>query len=166
MLNHSAKASTPIRHSNRIAIAPRKEVQRRRIPVQDRRFLVAEKYDRHISSDSVCQIEEEASMLNHSRVSSLVLLFVIVAALLAACGGTAPAPAGPAATAAEPSAGGILNGVTLPDDAAPPDQQVLIEHYDNTADFTTIDFWESVYKRGGSIADLLTEPLVRINKNV
>jgi len=134
-------------------------------------------------------------MLNHSRVSSLVLLFVIVAALLAACGGTAPAPAGQAATAApaaaaptaaaaapeataapaaaeataapaaEPSAGGILNGVTLPDDAAPPDQQVLIEHYDNTADFTTIDFWESVYKRGGSIADLLTEPLVRINKN-
>src|SRR5262249_58765535 len=37
--------------------------------------------------------------------------------------------------------------------------------YDNTADFTTLDFWESVYKRAGANADLFTEPLVRINKN-
>jgi len=133
-------------------------------------------------------------MQNRSRISSLVLLFVIIAALLAACGGPAAAPTGQAtsapaaavptaapaaaeptaapaaaeptaAPAAEPAAGGIMNGVTLPDDAAPPDQQVLITHYDNTADFTTLDFWESVYKRGGWSADLMTEPLVRINKN-
>jgi ABC-type oligopeptide transport system substrate-binding subunit len=133
-------------------------------------------------------------MLYRSRVSSLVLLFVIVAALLAACGGTAPAPAGQAATApaaaeptaapaaaeptaapaaaeptaapaAEPATGGILNGVTLPADAAPPEQQVYIQHYDNTADFTTIDFFESVYKRGGAVTDILSDPLVRLDKN-
>src|SRR5215211_3992899 len=114
-------------------------------------------------------------MLYHSRVSSLVLLFVIVATLLAACGGTAPAPAGQAtsapaaaaptaAPAAGPSAGGILNGVTLPADAAPPEQQVYVTRFDNTASATTLDFWESVYKRAGG-GDLFTEPLVRINKN-
>jgi len=64
----------------------------------------------------------------------------------------APKPAAPAAPAA-------------PADAAPADQQVLVTAYDNTADFTTLDFWESVYKRGGANADLFTEPLVRINKN-
>src|SRR5207244_7659952 len=52
-----------------------------------------------------------------------------------------------------------------PADAAPADQQVLVTAYDNTADFTTLDFWESVYKRGGARSDLFTEPLVRINKD-
>jgi ABC-type oligopeptide transport system substrate-binding subunit len=37
--------------------------------------------------------------------------------------------------------------------------------YDNTADFTTLDFWQSVYGRAGSNSDMLTETLVRINKN-
>jgi len=39
--------------------------------------------------------------------------------------------------------------------------------YDNSLDFTTMDFMESVYKRGnaGTGSDLMTEPLVRINKN-
>ncbi|HEU5100866.1 MAG TPA: peptide ABC transporter substrate-binding protein [Roseiflexaceae bacterium] len=74
----------------------------------------------------------------------------------------APAPT----TAAEPgAAGGTLNGVTLPADAAPADQQVFVVHYDNTADFTTIDFFESVYKRGGAVADILSDALVRIDKN-
>jgi ABC-type oligopeptide transport system substrate-binding subunit len=78
----------------------------------------------------------------------------------------APAAAEPtAAPAAEPAAGGILNGVTLPADAAPADQQVYVVHYDNTADFTTIDFFESVYKRGGAITDILSDPLVRLDKN-
>jgi ABC-type transport system substrate-binding protein len=105
-------------------------------------------------------------------------------ALLAACGSapavqapeatTAPAAAeataapvaaeATAAPAAE-SSGGILNGVTLPADAAPPEYQVYVTYYDSTADFTTIDFMESVYKRGGATSDLLSEPLVRINKD-
>ncbi|MCA1645746.1 MAG: ABC transporter substrate-binding protein [Chloroflexi bacterium] len=55
----------------------------------------------------------------------------------------------------------------MPADAAPPEQQVLVFPYDNTGDFTTLDFWESVYKRGnsGTGSDLMTETLVRINKN-
>jgi ABC-type oligopeptide transport system substrate-binding subunit len=126
-----------------------------------------------------------------NRTFSIAILCLVFTMILAACGGapaatptTAPAAAEPtaapagaaptaapaaaeatAAPAAEPAAGATLNGITLPADAAPPDQQVYVQHYDNTADFTTIDFWESVYKRGGSVADLLTEPLVRINKN-
>jgi ABC-type oligopeptide transport system substrate-binding subunit len=77
----------------------------------------------------------------------------------------AAAPAQPTAAAAEPAASGdTLNGVTLPADAAPADQQVFVVHYDNTADFTTIDFYEAVYKRG-AIADLLSDALVRIDKN-
>jgi len=77
---------------------------------------------------------------------------------------TAPAAAAqpttaPAAAATQPAA--------LPADAAPPDQQVLVMPYDNSLDFTSMDFMESVYKRGnaGAGADLMTEPLVRINKN-
>src|SRR5436309_1293812 len=76
------------------------------------------------------------------------------------------APAAAEATAAPAAAaGGVLNGVTLPSDAAPPEQQVYVVHYDNTADFTTIDFFESVYKRGGAITDILSDPLVRLDKN-
>ena len=39
--------------------------------------------------------------------------------------------------------------------------------YDNSLDFSSMDFIESVYKRGnpGEGSDLFTEPLVRINKN-
>src|SRR4029079_14066471 len=44
-------------------------------------------------------------------------------------------------------------------------RQFFLFHYDNTADFTTIDFFESVYKRGGSVADILSDPLVRLDKN-
>jgi ABC-type oligopeptide transport system substrate-binding subunit len=112
----------------------------------------------------------------------VLLLFSLV---LAACGGSAPATTVPttapaatqptaaapaaaeptAAPAAEPATGGTLNGVPLPADAAPPEQQVYIVHYDNTADFTTIDFYESVYRRGGAITDVLSDPLVRLDKN-
>jgi ABC-type transport system substrate-binding protein len=116
-------------------------------------------------------------------------------ALLAACGGapatqaptTAPAappttaPAAPPTTApaeaptaapaeaptAAPAAGGIMNGVTLPDDAAPPDYQVYVNYFDNTADFTSTNFMETVYKQGGfgSISNITGEPLVRLNKD-
>src|SRR5919205_219187 len=80
---------------------------------------------------------------------------------LAACGPATAPPAPTATTAPAPAAA----APTLPADAAPPDQQVLVMAYDNTADFTTLDFWESVYKRGGALADLMTEPLIRLNKN-
>src|SRR4051812_12482779 len=77
----------------------------------------------------------------------------------------APAAEPTAAPAAEPAAGATPNGITLPDDAAPADQQVYVVHFDNTADFTTIDFFESVYKRGAAITDILSDPLVRLDKN-
>lgn len=123
-----------------------------------------------------------ARFLRFSPAMVVLLLFSLV---LAACGSSAPATTVPttapaatqptaaapaaaeptAAPAAEPATGGTLNGVTLPADAAPPEQQVYIVHYDNTADFTTIDFYESVYKRGGAITDVLSDPLVRLDKN-
>jgi ABC-type transport system substrate-binding protein len=73
---------------------------------------------------------------------------------------TAPPAAAPPQAAAPAQA-------PLPADAAPPDQQVLVLPYDSTQDFTTLDFFESVYKRGnaGYGSDLMTEPLVRLNKN-
>ncbi|MDQ6674479.1 MAG: peptide ABC transporter substrate-binding protein [Chloroflexota bacterium] len=79
-----------------------------------------------------------------------------------------PSPAGAAATSAPaPAAAAPAAPKPIPADAAPPEQQVLVFPFDNTADFTTLDFWESVYKRGNSGvgSDLMTEPLVRINKN-
>lgn len=123
-----------------------------------------------------------ARFLRFSPAMVVLLLFSLV---LAACGGSAPATTVPttapaatqptaaapaaaeptAAPAAEPATGGTLNGVPLPADAAPPEQQVYIVHYDNTADFTTIDFYESVYRRGGAITDVLSDPLVRLDKN-
>ncbi|HEY2595382.1 MAG TPA: peptide ABC transporter substrate-binding protein [Chloroflexota bacterium] len=88
---------------------------------------------------------------------------------------TAPAALPTSAVASKPTAPPVAAPPTaaapvqqaLPADAAPPDQQVLVLPYDNSLDFTTFDFMESVYKRGtaGVGADLMTEPLVRINKN-
>lgn len=129
--------------------------------------------------------------MSRNRLWSMVLLGCAVMLMLAACGGTAPAPAGqapgpsnesaaptsagseaaaaPTSAASEagsaPASNGTINGVTLPDDAAPADQQVYVVHYDNTSDFTTIDFYESVYKRGGAVADILSDSLVRLDKN-
>jgi ABC-type oligopeptide transport system substrate-binding subunit len=81
---------------------------------------------------------------------------------------TAPAAAAttaPAAAAKPTTAPAAAAAPAPPADAAPPDQQVLVMAYDNTADFTTLDFWESVYKRGDAVTDLMTEPLIRLNKN-
>jgi ABC-type transport system substrate-binding protein len=100
-------------------------------------------------------------------------------ALLAACGGApaappaaaptaAPAaPAAPTAAPAAPAAGGIMNGVTLPADAASPEYQVYVNYFDITADFTSTNFMETVYKQGGfgSISNILGEPLVRLDKD-
>src|SRR6185369_11290741 len=75
------------------------------------------------------------------------------------------APAAAATTAPAAAAKPTTAAAAPPADAAPADQEVLVRPYDNTADFTTLDFWESVYKRGGANSDLFTETLVRINKN-
>ncbi|MFL5735073.1 MAG: hypothetical protein ACJ78Q_18105, partial [Chloroflexia bacterium] len=94
--------------------------------------------------------------MKRTRIWSIVLLAIVLT--LAACGGdtvptqtpvSAPATTAPEATApatSAPTAGtestatttgsgqaggtaGTLNGVTLPPDAAPPDQQVYVSHY-------------------------------------
>jgi hypothetical protein len=52
-------------------------------------------------------------------------------------------------------------GVTLPEDAAPLDQQFV--RY-MSVDGTTLDFAVGVYKRPAA-TDILTTPLVRLNKN-
>ena len=87
----------------------------------------------------------------------------------AAAATTAPAaaPTTAPAAAAKPTTAPAAAAApqAAPADAAPAEQQVLVRPYDNTADFTTLDFWESVYKRGGANADLFSESLVRINKN-
>ena len=111
-----------------------------------------------------------------ARFRLIAAALLVLTMLLAACGGAATPPASAptaapaaeaptAAPAAEPGAGATMNGVTLPADAAPPEQQVFVTHFDSTADFTTIDFFESVYKRGGAITDILSDPLVRLNKD-
>ena len=82
-----------------------------------------------------------------------------------------PAPAAtepPAATAtpapsSTPAPQAVVNawGVTLPEDAAPIDQQFV--RY-QSVEGTTMDFSVAVYKRAGA-TDCLTTPLVRLNKN-
>jgi ABC-type oligopeptide transport system substrate-binding subunit len=107
--------------------------------------------------------------MSRNRIWSIALLVLVLT--LSACGGDTSPTATPVAnnqssggTGAGSSAG-TLNGVTLPADAAPADQQVYVVHYDNTAPFTTVDFFESVYGRAGAIADILSDSLVRLDKN-
>ena len=77
----------------------------------------------------------------------------------------APAEA-TATTAPEPESepSGMVNafGVTLPDDAAPPDQQYI---HLMGIEGTTLDFAVSVYKRGNSNVTILSTPFVRLDKN-
>jgi ABC-type transport system substrate-binding protein len=80
-----------------------------------------------------------------------------------------PAAAAPTA-APEPTAATeeatTMNGVTLPADAGPVDQQVYVRYFDNTATFTTIDFMVSVYNGGGNaLRDLLSDALIRLDRN-
>jgi ABC-type transport system substrate-binding protein len=77
---------------------------------------------------------------------------------------TVAATTAPVATSA-PATGAIVNafGVTLPEDAAPADQQIL--RLMGPEGITT-DFAVSVYKRSvNSYSDILTTPFVRLNKN-
>src|SRR4051812_36448969 len=64
-----------------------------------------------------------------------------------------------------PSATAAAQDASLPGDAAPPDQQVLVMPNDVQNDKTP-DFYESVYERlSEAIYDILSEPLVRLNRD-
>ncbi len=81
---------------------------------------------------------------------------------------TATPAAEPAAAPTTPPAvsSGTINGIALPEDAAPPEQQVYVRYFDNTATFTTIDFMVSVYNGGGNaLRDLLSDALIRLDRN-
>jgi ABC-type transport system substrate-binding protein len=57
----------------------------------------------------------------------------------------------------------LLQGASLPEDAAPPENQVL-RVASNPTNAKVLDFYEQVYERPG-IADIFSEPLVRLNKD-
>ncbi len=108
---------------------------------------------------------------NRARAARTLCLFLLLALLLTACA-SAPATEAPAGAAAEseaaaPEGGPVVNslGVELPADAAPIEQQVLVYPYSNWATFTTVDFFVSVYQRADAISDVLSESLVRLDKN-
>jgi ABC-type transport system substrate-binding protein len=64
-----------------------------------------------------------------------------------------------------PSAVAAAQDASLPDDAAPADQQVLVMPNNIQTDKTP-DFYESVYERlSEAIYDILSEPLVRLNRD-
>lgn len=130
----------------------------------------------------------KVSRRDFMRLTALIGVgFGSLSALLAACGDSTATTVLPATTAAATTAAGAATtaagaattaagsaattaaasgtGVKLPADAAPVDQQVFIMHYDSTSDFTTVDFYESVYKRGGAISDILSDSLIRLDKN-
>lgn len=96
------------------------------------------------------------------------MLILLMALMLQAC---APAPAAPAADSgaqqAAAPAGPIVNalGREMPADAAPLDQQVLVYPYSGWRTFTTVDFFHAVYERADALSDLLSDSLVRLDKN-
>jgi ABC-type oligopeptide transport system substrate-binding subunit len=112
--------------------------------------------------------------MSRKRIQYVTFLALtsVMTFVLSSCGGQiAPTPTPlenrtgpPSATGPAEGSAGTLNGVALPPDAAPPDQQVFVGAFDNTADFTTLDILESVYKRG-AFSDILSDPLVRLDKN-
>ncbi|GIV69132.1 peptide ABC transporter substrate-binding protein [Caldilinea sp.] len=104
--------------------------------------------------------------LASKRTSTWMALLLIVALLLQACAPAAPGGVESAAPEAAP-AGPVVNalGKELPPDAAPLDQQVLIYPYSGWRTFTTIDFFQAVYERADALTDLLSDSLVRLDKN-
>jgi peptide/nickel transport system substrate-binding protein/oligopeptide transport system substrate-binding protein len=77
------------------------------------------------------------------------------------------ATAVPAPTAAPAPGTGTANGVTLPADAAPVEYQVYVNYHDLTADFTSPNQMETIYKSGGfgSITTVTGDTLIRLDKN-
>ncbi len=80
---------------------------------------------------------------------------------------TPPPTTAPAPTAAPTGAVTNSLGVTLPADAAPLEHQAFVVYFDITADFTSPNQMETIYKSGGfgSITNLTGDTLVRLNKD-
>lgn len=104
--------------------------------------------------------------LTRKRPTWILAALLILALFVQACAPAAEAPAAGSESAAE-SGGPVVNslGRELPADAAPLAQQVLVYPYNNWKEFTTIDFFASVYNRADSISDILSDSLVRLDKN-
>ena len=108
--------------------------------------------------------------LRSMRRMTLLGMVLVLALLLQACGAPAAAPAADApadSEAAAPAGEPIVNslGVELPADAAPLDQQVLVYPFSGWQGLRTVDFYEAVYDRADAIADVLSDSLVRLDKN-
>jgi ABC-type transport system substrate-binding protein len=105
------------------------------------------------------------------RTAWLLTAMLLLALLVQACAApVAPATEAPAGeTAAEaPAAGELVKnalGKEMPADAAPLDQQVMVYPYMGWKTFTTIDFFEAVYGRAEALSDLLSDALVRLDKD-
>ncbi len=113
-------------------------------------------------------MQRRTSPLASKRVSVWMALLLLVALLLQACAPAPTAPGGVESVAPEAApAGPVVNalGKELPPDAAPLDQQVLIYPYSGWRTFTTIDFFQAVYERADALTDLLSDSLVRLDKN-
>ena len=102
---------------------------------------------------------------SRTQRTALLLLVLVAALLLQACAPAATAPDDGQEAAAP--AGPVVNtlGKELPADAAPLDQQVLVYPYNGWRTFTTIDFFQAVYERADSLTDLLSDALVRLDKD-
>ncbi len=107
----------------------------------------------------------QKTSLRAAQMRPLVALLLLVL-LVAGCASPA-APAAEAPAAEAPAGGPVVNtlGRELPADAAPLAQQVLVYPYTGWATFTTLDMPVSVYERADGITDVLSESLIRLDKN-
>jgi ABC-type transport system substrate-binding protein len=105
-----------------------------------------------------------------ARKTWLLAAMLVLALLVQACApaaAPADAPAADAPAAEAPAGEPVVNslGKEMPADAAPLDQQVFVYGYNGWQTFTTVDFFEAVYARAGALSDLLSDSLVRLDKN-
>jgi len=109
----------------------------------------------------------QVSAVRSVRQVLALVIILLLAGLLQACGGGADQAPASDSSAAPESGEPVVNalGKELPADAAPLDQQVLVYPYSGWKPFTTIDVFESVYQRADSLSDLLSDGLVRLDKN-
>ncbi|MCS6826311.1 MAG: ABC transporter substrate-binding protein, partial [Caldilinea sp.] len=113
-------------------------------------------------------MQQSAIRLASKPISTWMAFLLIVVLVLQGC---APAPSAPGVESAAPEAAApaapVVNalGKEMPPDAAPLDQQVLVYPYSGWRTFTTIDFFQAVYERADALTDLLSDSLVRLDKN-